>query len=450
MGGGFGGLYTALELSSNNNDLQISLIDPSDSFCFLPLLYDLVSGTASAVEVQPTYASLLRNQPNIRHIAARVTQICPLQNQLVLDDEDNNDNSDNSNNILHFDAAILSVGAQPRAVPDGVQPFYTAQHAQQTQELLKATTAKSNNKRNSKQQQIAVVGGGFGGVELATSLMATTSNHNNNQNVTLIARSTPSIITDQIQLPKNLPILLGTVTNVTRNGQRLHLLPASSSNNDNETSSSYYDFDTIFWTIGTTVAEPLASGDIEGLEQDATTNRVCVNQYLQSTSRDNIWALGDCARSTSNLPQTAQVALQQAPVVANNVASFLYGKTPKQAFVYQDLGRMMTLGGADAGFLGTTLLGPLLEVTDLALEPLNDLLSQTLLLQPNQNNQNQARARKGAWTGALAGTARRLVYAARMPNAQQSAISALSAWACTTQTLLQRRKSNSENNNSKQ
>lgn len=49
MGGGFGGLYTALALSekarSKGEILDIVLVDPSDRFVFLPLLYDLVVGT---------------------------------------------------------------------------------------------------------------------------------------------------------------------------------------------------------------------------------------------------------------------------------------------------------------------------------------------------------------------------------------------------------------------
>lgn len=61
VGGGFGGLYTALQVSRQFKHEQpdIILIDPKDRFVFLPLLYELAVGSASAVEVAPTYASLL-------------------------------------------------------------------------------------------------------------------------------------------------------------------------------------------------------------------------------------------------------------------------------------------------------------------------------------------------------------------------------------------------------
>jgi len=63
VGGGFGGLYTALQLSKllRNENAEVLLLDPKDRFVFLPLLYELAVGSASAVEVAPTYDSLLYN-----------------------------------------------------------------------------------------------------------------------------------------------------------------------------------------------------------------------------------------------------------------------------------------------------------------------------------------------------------------------------------------------------
>ena len=57
IGGGFGGLYTAIKLSQmkeTKDKLNIHLFDPKDKFVFLPLLYELAVGSASVVEVQNT------------------------------------------------------------------------------------------------------------------------------------------------------------------------------------------------------------------------------------------------------------------------------------------------------------------------------------------------------------------------------------------------------------
>ena len=55
VGGGFGGLYTALKLKDQEKTvggvaLDVTLVDAKDKFVFLPLLYELATGTASAVE----------------------------------------------------------------------------------------------------------------------------------------------------------------------------------------------------------------------------------------------------------------------------------------------------------------------------------------------------------------------------------------------------------------
>jgi NADH dehydrogenase FAD-containing subunit len=63
LGGGFGGLYTALRLENllwpQGTKPQVTLIDQSDRFVFKPLLYELLNGAASADEVAPTFSQLL-------------------------------------------------------------------------------------------------------------------------------------------------------------------------------------------------------------------------------------------------------------------------------------------------------------------------------------------------------------------------------------------------------
>ena len=75
VGGGFGGLYTALKLESlNSSTLDITLVDSKEKFVFLPLLYELAIGIASVVEVTPTYQSLL-GKKNIRFLQRIVNNV---------------------------------------------------------------------------------------------------------------------------------------------------------------------------------------------------------------------------------------------------------------------------------------------------------------------------------------------------------------------------------------
>ena len=63
LGGGFGGLYTAVRLESllwpQGSKPQVTLIDQSERFVFKPLLYELLNGGASADEVAPFFTKLL-------------------------------------------------------------------------------------------------------------------------------------------------------------------------------------------------------------------------------------------------------------------------------------------------------------------------------------------------------------------------------------------------------
>ena len=59
VGGGFGGLYTALALAQRKNHPPVLLIEPNDRFLFLPLLYELLSGELRGWEIAPRYDGLL-------------------------------------------------------------------------------------------------------------------------------------------------------------------------------------------------------------------------------------------------------------------------------------------------------------------------------------------------------------------------------------------------------
>jgi NADH dehydrogenase len=111
VGGGFGGLYTALKLSkeSINSNTEIYLFDNKDKFVFLPLLYELAVGTASVVEVAPRYSDLLKGT-SIKFIQGKVKEIKDTKLSVVTAGND-----DASPTEFNFDKLVLATGSQPRA-----------------------------------------------------------------------------------------------------------------------------------------------------------------------------------------------------------------------------------------------------------------------------------------------------------------------------------------------
>jgi pyridine nucleotide-disulfide oxidoreductase family protein len=88
---------------------------------------------------------------------------------------------------------------------------------------------------------------------------------------------------------------------------------------------------------------------------------VQINAQLQSTSHNNVFAVGDCA-SLAHCPHNGVYAVRQGPVLAQNLAALLCGR-PLQAF--QPQRRALALlatgdGGALASWAGLTGEGSLL------------------------------------------------------------------------------------------
>ncbi|MEJ7713177.1 MAG: FAD-dependent oxidoreductase [Pyrinomonadaceae bacterium] len=71
VGGGFGGLFTALGLA---NAGEVTLISREDHFLFTPLLYEYMSGEVEAWHIAPSYRDLLDDE-RIRFIRGEVTDV---------------------------------------------------------------------------------------------------------------------------------------------------------------------------------------------------------------------------------------------------------------------------------------------------------------------------------------------------------------------------------------
>src|SRR6476659_11309545 len=56
LGGGFGGVFTALELAGS---ADVTLVSDADRFLFTPMLYEYLSGEVAAWHIAPRYDELL-------------------------------------------------------------------------------------------------------------------------------------------------------------------------------------------------------------------------------------------------------------------------------------------------------------------------------------------------------------------------------------------------------
>lgn len=100
----------------------------------------------------------------------------------------------------------------------------------------------------------------------------------------------------------------------------------------------------IIWTAGIT------GNKIEGLKTNCFSRggRINVDRYSRVSGYTNVFALGDISFMTEEKfpdghPQVAQVAIQQASLLAENFSGMKKGN-PIKEFKYRDLGIMATVG----------------------------------------------------------------------------------------------------------
>ncbi|NJN37929.1 MAG: NAD(P)/FAD-dependent oxidoreductase [Acaryochloridaceae cyanobacterium CSU_3_4] len=352
LGGGFGGLYTALRLSQlpwDDRRPLIYLVDRNDRFLFSPLLYELVTGELQAWEIAPPYQELLTNT-GVRFIQSAVHKIDLQEQQVTL-----------SNQSLHYDRLVLALGGEtPRQqVPgsaDYALPFRTVQDAYQLEERLRILEASTAPKI-----RVAVVGAGPSGVELACKLADRLGD-----------RARIRLIERNAQILKSAPTFNQTAAEKALEKRQvwINLDTQILSLEPQQITLSYKDqvdtlpVDLVLWTVGMAIAQPIRDLPLPHNQ----VGQLLTEPTLQVQSAPHIFALGDLAdchdQQSQPIPKTAQAAIQQADCVGWNLWASLTQR-PLLAFHYLHLGEMLTLGEDTATLsgLGLQLDGPLAFLT---------------------------------------------------------------------------------------
>jgi NADH dehydrogenase len=99
---------------------------------------------------------------------------------------------------------------------------------------------------------------------------------------------------------------------------------------------------TLVWTAGTTPHALLST-----LPCVREAGRLVVNAQLEVKAQAGVWALGDCAwipdPDGRPYPPTAQHAIRQGRVLADNILASLQGRS-KRSFVFRTIGQLATIG----------------------------------------------------------------------------------------------------------
>lgn len=341
LGGGFGGLYTALRLSelpwTGQPKPEIVLVDRSDRFVFSPLLYELMTGEMQSWEVAPPYQDLLAGT-DVRFCQGTVAGIDLESKRVALQDGMD----------LPYDKLVLALGGETPLdkVPGAMEyaiPFRTIADVYRLEERLRSLETSDRDRI-----RVAIVGGGYSGVELACKLA---------DRLGVRGRVRIVELADQI---------LRTSTEFNRQAADKALqdrgvwldLDTSVEGLTAETISLNYKgtvdtipVEVVIWTIGTRIADAIVALPLKHNQR----GQITVEPTLQAIDYPDVFVLGDIAdckdAEGQQVPTTAQVAIQQADFVGWNLWAALTGR-PLLPFRYQHLGEMMSLGIDNASLTG--------------------------------------------------------------------------------------------------
>nr|AUG32633.1 putative NADH dehydrogenase, transport associated [Paulinella longichromatophora] len=341
IGGGFGGLYSALALSSIDNHPPILLIEPKERFIFFPLIYELLSGELRTWEVAPKYKKLFAGR-----------EIAWLQDSVTAIDMDSKFVTTALGQCQEFGQLVIATGTRLETfgtpgVREHAMTFHSLSDIERLQQLLKFARESPDLK-----QKLVIVGAGPTGVELACKLADLAEGSIEIELIEQsdqLLKSARAFNREQAQialLKRNVTSKIKTKVLKVNNGSILTIGP----NSIEETISTVG----VIWTAGISPSFPIISPP----PTIDNRGRLVCSEKLQLLPYEDIFVIGDIGSGPNPLPMTAQVAFQQAELLCTNLISQREG-LPLSTFRWKDLGEMVSLGVDNATLVssGLTLAG---------------------------------------------------------------------------------------------
>ncbi len=352
LGGGFGGLYTALELEKalkNDSDTEITLINRDNYFLFTPMLHEVAASDLDLTNIVSPVRKLLRK---VRFFAGDVKRI-DMANRTVTVAH----GFDGHTHELAYDQLVIGVGSSTNffnlpGLEQHALTMKTLEDAAHLRNRLIALLEEADTECCAGVRRplltFVVAGGGFAGVETIAGI-----NDFVRQSLKFYPNLTPSEVRMVLVHPGSV-ILPELDSKLGAYAQRkLQERGVEVRVNDKITG---YDGElaalsdgeaiptrTLIWTAGTTPSSLL--NDLPCMKE---RGRLLVEDTLELSEFPGVFALGDCAlipdRKTGKFyPPTAQHALREGRIVAHNLVASLRGGKMKP-FSFMTIGQLAAIG----------------------------------------------------------------------------------------------------------
>jgi NADH dehydrogenase len=349
LGGGFGGLFTALEIGGA---ADVTLVSDADHFLFTPMLYEYLSGEVEAWHIAPRYDELLEGDVHLVQSAA--TDI-DLKSQAV---------SLANQQTLSYDVLVLALGGITNYVGvEGAEehslPFRKLKHAENIRSLMIAALDRippdMPPQDVRRELTFAVVGAGASGCELSTKMADLLTDafkrralHGEPRVIVIemsdrvvpgMGEQIREFVEDALHKSRVEVHTQTRVVKVTKNGITF----------EHEGKQESLKMAAVVWTGGVKMSPVVEHLDVEKNKRGL----LIVKPTLQLSQHVNVFALGDIAfypDAAPTLAGTAQLAFQEASLAGRNIKAYLQGKE-MQVKHFEELGEALSLGTERAAVL---------------------------------------------------------------------------------------------------
>jgi NADH dehydrogenase len=345
LGGGFAGLQLAKRLK--HTEYEVLLIDKFNFHQFQPLFYQVATGRLEPSAISFPLRKVFQGDKDVRVRISEVESVNTADQYVVTAD-----------NRYTYDILVIATGCTTnffgnKNLERYAFPMKSTNEAltlrnrilQNFEDALVATEQEQEEIMN-----IVIAGGGPTGVELAGSLAE--------MKKYILPRDYPDMDFSRlaIYLVEGGPATLAAMSEASRRKSQQYLEEMGVRVLTNALASDYDGHTltlkdgkaiktrTMIWSAGITGNIPA------GIPAEAVMRgRIKVDGFNRVIGIDNVYALGDVAYMEADTgypkghPQVANVAINQAKLMADNLRRALKGQ-PMKAFIYKSPGAMATVG----------------------------------------------------------------------------------------------------------
>jgi NADH:ubiquinone reductase (H+-translocating) len=352
LGGGFGGLYTALHLEktlARDTDIEITLVNRENFFLFTPMLHEVAASDLDMTHIVNPVRKLLRRvrffEGDIEYIDLATRRVGVSHGQT------------HHHHELVYDHLVLALGA--------ITNFYglpgLAERALTMKTLGDAIHLRNQLISNLEEADfeccpqvrapllnVVVAGGGFAGVETIAGLNdflreAVKFYPHLNEEMLRVVLVHPG----EFILPE-LGEQLGRYTQTKLSERKVEIytqtkVAAVSDHAVTLSDGTVIATNTLVWTAGTS-PNPL----LDTLPLRRERGRIVTDEFMAVPDHPGVWAVGDCAaipdaQTGKAYPPTAQHAIRQGRILSHNLSATIRGGRMKP-FVFKTIGLLAAIG----------------------------------------------------------------------------------------------------------